>query len=67
MRVGFNHGQTTLLLVLLNTAIISLAIIMRSYPDKIMIPLVLAIAISLAVAINRVLLRKMKRSKKETV
>lgn len=59
MRMGITHSKTAMILALVNLSFISLSYLMRGYGDKIMIPLIIVISLTLSIILDRLILRKL--------
>ena len=60
MRFGLSHAQISVLLVTVNAAFISLAVLMRSFNDLIMLPILIIVSIILSVFLDLLLVRKLQ-------
>jgi UDP-N-acetylmuramyl pentapeptide phosphotransferase/UDP-N-acetylglucosamine-1-phosphate transferase len=58
LRMGFSHARTTVILIFLQLFFILIAIAFRGFDDRIMLPIVLAVAGSLSIALNKLAMGK---------
>ncbi|NJN42108.1 MAG: undecaprenyl/decaprenyl-phosphate alpha-N-acetylglucosaminyl 1-phosphate transferase [Flammeovirgaceae bacterium] len=60
MRLGFSHSKTALILGFVNLLFIAIAVSLMSYGDLIVLPVIIILATSLSLLLDRLILRKLK-------
>jgi UDP-GlcNAc:undecaprenyl-phosphate GlcNAc-1-phosphate transferase len=63
MRLGFSHAKTTLVIVVVNIGIISLALTLDFLGDNLLVPIIIGTCLFLSVALDQIVIASLARKK----